>query len=55
MKWQYEQLSKRSTSGTVLEVIQSVKSSSLMLLRHKENVLDQTSSLAMFYFTDADD
>ena len=38
-----------------MEVIQSVKSSSLMLLRHKQNALDQTSSLAMFYFKDTDD
>ena len=55
MKWQYEAFQRRSIPGTVMEVIASVKSSSLMLLRHKAKANSSKSSLAMFYFKDAAD
>ena len=55
MKWQYEDFQRRSLPGTIMEVIASVKSSSLMLLRHKPKANASKSSLAMFYFKDADD
>ena len=42
----------RSIPGHIMEVISSVKSSSLMLLRHKEKENSSKSSLAMFYFKD---
>ena len=56
MKWEYEEFQQlRSIPGQITEVIQSVKSSSLMLLRHKLKSNSSKSSLAMFYFKDTDD
>ena len=55
MKWQYEENQElRMMPGKVTHVIHSVKSSSLLLLRHKLNNSSK-SNLAMFYFKDQED
>ena len=55
MKWQYEDFQLRSIPGKIVEIISSVKSSSLMLIRHKPKENSNTSSIAMFYFKDTED
>ena len=52
LKWCYDQDGTKIVQGSIMSVISSKKPSSLVLLRHKENPENVTSSLSVFYFSD---